>query len=234
MVRNSITILISKVKGEQFTLDPKIPLSYFIEILFSRLIMMIRGLLIFKKKYIFIGRNSTIKCKSKLHIGKNVKIANNCYIDALSTDGIEIGNNVNIGKYCSIEATGTVTNIGKGLVIEDGVGLNSNCFLGCAGGIRIGQDTIIGELVTMHSENHNFSDISKPIKHQGTNRTGIVIGSGCWIGAKVTVLDGAEIGNGCVIGAGSVVTAGKYNDNCIYGGVPAKLLKSRVENLKNA
>lgn len=227
MLRNFINTLISKIKGEQFILDPKIPLNYFIGIFFNRFVMMIRGILIFKKKYIFIGYNSTIKCKSKLHIGKNVKIANNCYIDALSTDGVYIGNNVNIGKYCSIEATGSLTNIGKGLVIEDGVGLNSNCFLGCAGGIIIGRDTIIGELVTMHSENHNFSDITRPIKQQGVNRKGIKIGNGCWIGAKVTVLDGAEIGNGCVIAAGSVVTAGKYDDNCIYGGVPAKLIKSR-------
>ena len=105
--------------------------------------------------------------------------------------------------------------------------MNSNCFLGCAGGIIIGQDTIIGELVTMHSENHNFSDITKPIKYQGINRQGIKIGRGCWIGAKVTILDGAKIGNGCIMAAGSVVIAGKYDDNGIYGGVPAKFLKSR-------
>ncbi len=227
MLRNFINNLIVRIKGEEFIIDPKIPLNYFMGILFDRLVMMLRGIFIFKKKYVFVGRNSTIKCKSKLRIGKNVKIANNCYIDALSIDGVQIGNNVNIGKYCSIEATGTVTNIGKGLIIEDGVGLNSNCFLGCAGGIIIGQDTIIGELVTMHSENHNFSDITKPIKHQGINRQGIEIGRGCWIGAKVTILDGAKVGNGFVIAAGSVVIAGKYDDNGIYGGVPAKLLKSR-------
>lgn len=227
MLHDLINNIIVRIKGEQFVLDPKIPLSYFFGILFSRSIMMIRGMWIIKKKYIFIGRNLIIKCKSKLFIGKNVKIGNNCYIDALSIDGVQIGDNVNIGKYCSIEATGTVTNIGKGLIIEDGVGLNSNCFLGCAGGIIIGQDTIIGELVTMHSENHNFSDITKPIKYQGINRQGIKIGRGCWIGAKVTILDGAKIGNGCIMAAGSVVIAGKYDDNGIYGGVPAKFLKSR-------
>jgi len=227
MLRNYINNFITKIKGKQFTLDPKIPLNYFIGIIFSRFIMMIRGGLIFKKKYIFIGSNTTIKCKSKLSLGENVKIANNCYIDALSEEGIRIGSNVNIGKYCSIEATGSVENIGKGLIIEDGVGLNSNCFLGSAGGIIIGKDTIIGELVTMHSENHNFSDVSKPIKLQGVTRKGIKVGSGCWIGSKVTILDGAVIGNRCIIAAGAVVIAGSYKDNSIYGGVPAKLLKSR-------
>lgn len=219
--------IISKIKGENFSLAPKIPFNYLLAIIISRLIMLIRGILIFRKMYIFVDHSSIIKCKSKLSLGKNVKISSHCYIDALSVEGIQIGDNVNIGKYCSIEATGSLTNIGKGLVIGDGVGLNSNCFLGCAGGIKIGKDTIIGELVTMHSENHNFSDTSKAIKLQGVNRRGIEIGYGCWIGAKVTILDGVNIGNGCVIAAGSVVIAGKYDDNGIYGGVPAKLLKSR-------
>lgn len=227
MFRRMLEFIISKIKHESFVLDARIPTSYFISIFISRVIMLVRGIIFLNKMYVFIGYNSTIKCKNKLLVGKNVKISNHCYIDALSTDGVHIGNNVNIGKYCSIEATGSLTNIGKGLVIEDGVGLNSNCFLGCAGGIIIGRDTIIGELVTMHSENHNFSDITRPIKQQGVNRKGIKIGSGCWIGAKVTVLDGADIGNGCIIAAGSVVIAGNYLDNGVYGGVPAKLLKSR-------
>jgi acetyltransferase-like isoleucine patch superfamily enzyme len=227
MLRNYINNFITKINGERFTLDPKIPLSYFVGIIFSRLVMMIRGMLIFKKKHIFVGKNLTMKCKGKLCLGRNVKISDNCYIDALSIDGVQIGNNVNLGKYCRIEATGSLANIGKGLVIEDGVGLNSNCFLGCAGGIKIGKDTIIGELVTMHSENHNFTDFNKPIKYQGINRKGIVIGDGCWIGAKATVLDGAKIGSGCIIAAGAVVIAGSYKDNGIYGGTPAKLLKNR-------
>lgn len=227
MLHNYISKIITKIKGQHFTLDTRIPINYFIGIIFNRIVMMIRGLFVFNKKFVFIGKNVTVKCKKKIKIGKNVTIKKNSYIDALSENGIIIGNNVSIGKYCSIEATGSLTNIGKGLIIEDGVGLNSNCFLGCAGGIVIGEDTIIGELVTMHSENHNYSDLTKNIKSQGVNRHGIKIGSGCWLGAKTTILDGVIIGRGCVIAAGSVVVAGEYPDNGIYGGVPAKLLKSR-------
>jgi acetyltransferase-like isoleucine patch superfamily enzyme len=95
------------------------------------------------------------------------------------------------------------------------------------GGIEIGDDTIFGNYVSMHSENHNFNELSIPIRLQGVNRKGIKIGNNCWIGAKTTILDNVTIGNGCVIAAGSVVVAGIYEDNGIYAGIPAKLIRYR-------
>ena len=56
----------------------------------------------------------------------------------------------------------------------------------------------------------------------------ITIGNNCWIGAKVTILDGTKIGNGCIVAAGAVVK-GIFPDNVIIGGVPAKILKYRNE-----
>lgn len=52
----------------------------------------------------------------------------------------------------------------------------------------------------------------------------INIGNGCWIGAGVTILPGVTIGDGTVIGAGAVVTSNCEN-NSIYAGVPAKLIR---------
>ena len=52
----------------------------------------------------------------------------------------------------------------------------------------------------------------------------IEIGDGTWICANVTILPGVKIGKGCVIAAGSVVNK-DCEDNCMYGGVPAKLIK---------
>ena len=52
------------------------------------------------------------------------------------------------------------------------------------------------------------------------------VGCNCWIGAKVTILDGARVGNGCIIAAGAVVR-GEFPDNVIIGGVPAKIIKVR-------
>ena len=62
------------------------------------------------------------------------------------------------------------------------------------------------------------------IKHQGVSRKGIVIGDNCWIGAKVTILDGVRIGNSCVIAAGAVVK-GEFPDHCVIAGVPARVIR---------
>ena len=83
----------------------------------------------------------------------------------------------------------------------------------------------------MHSENHNYSNTEIPIRLQGVNRSGIIIGDDCWIGAKATILDGARIGNGCIVAAGAVVTKGEYPDYSILGGVPAKIISSRLGKL---
>jgi acetyltransferase-like isoleucine patch superfamily enzyme len=81
----------------------------------------------------------------------------------------------------------------------------------------------------MHSENHNFQDRNRPIRLQGVTRQGIRIGSNCWIGAKATILDGVIVEDNVIIAAGSVLTAGTYESNSIYGGVPARKLKSLLK-----
>ena len=96
----------------------------------------------------------------------------------------------------------------------------------CAGGVEIGDNTIFGNYVSLHSENHNFANVETPIRCQGVNRKGIVIGEDCWIGAKVTILDGTKIGNGCIVAAGAVVR-GEIPEYSIIGGIPAKVIKMR-------
>jgi len=64
---------------------------------------------------------------------------------------------------------------------------------------------------------------------QGVNRKEIKIGSSCWIGAKVKILDGVQIEDGCINAAGVLVIERIYKKNSIYGGVPAKFLKSRLQ-----
>lgn len=52
----------------------------------------------------------------------------------------------------------------------------------------------------------------------------ITIGNDVWIGGNVTILPGVRIGNNVVIAAGAVVTK-DIPDNCLAGGIPAKVLK---------
>ena len=56
----------------------------------------------------------------------------------------------------------------------------------------------------------------------------VTIGDGCWVGARVAVLPGVTVGAGCVIAAGAVVVR-DCTPNGLYGGVPAKQLRSLVD-----
>ena len=224
-IHSFISSTISKIKKEEFKLDDRIPISYLFFFFARKFIYLINGILIFHK-FAFVAPSCVLRCKSKMKIGPNLSIDKNCHIDALSENGIVFGRNVSIGKNTTIECSGSMKGLGKGLKVGNNVALGPHAFYGCAGGIEIGNDTILGNYVSLHSENHNYSKIEIPIRLQGVNRQGIKIGNDCWIGAKTTFLDGTEIGNGCIVAAGAVVR-GKFPDYSIIGGVPAKIIKSR-------
>ena len=228
-MRKLINKILTKQKGVQYELDDAIPFSYLFSLSVSRSFMLLRGFLSGIKNggILFISRHVTIKAKSKIKLGRLVTISRGCYIDALSANGIIFGNNVSMGKNCKIECTGNLQLIGKGMRVGNNVGLGADNFFGCAGGVEIGDDTIFGNFISLHAENHIYSDLTEPIRNQGVSRKGIKIGKNCWIGSGVAILDGAIIEDGCIIAAGAVVNAGLYEANCIYGGVPAKLLKKR-------
>lgn len=232
MLHDIVEKLISSTKKEKFTLDRNVPLTALGDIIIERLFMRIRGLSYMNKKgALYIGRNCTIKSKSKITFGNNVSIQRGSDIDALSIEGIVFGDNVSIQKQTMIVCSGTIKQLGKGLVIGNNVGIGSNSFLGCAGGIVIGDDTITGNYVSFHAENHNYDNPDIPIRLQGVNRKGIHVGKNCWIGAKVTILDGAVIEDGCIVAAGAVVREGIYEKNSVLAGVPARIIKNRlVEN----
>lgn len=52
----------------------------------------------------------------------------------------------------------------------------------------------------------------------------IKIGKNCFIGCNSIILKGTVLGDGCVVGAGAVV-AGKFEDNCVIAGNPAKVIR---------
>lgn len=227
MIRRLINHTVSLMKGERFELDPQIPLGYLLSFFLNKGWMCICGMWKLRTmKRVFVHYSSTIKCRSRIYSMQNLSIDRGCYIDALSSEGISFGNNVSIGKYTTIECTGTLKSLGKGLKVGSRVGLGTHGFFGCAGGIEIGDDTIFGNYVSLHSENHNFQDRNIPIRLQGVKRKGIIIGKDCWIGAKVTILDGTVIGDGCIVAAGAVVR-GYIPPYSIIGGIPAKVIKSR-------
>lgn len=232
MLRHLITLAARKYKGPNYRLDDSIPTLSLVSIGWRRLIALIRCIVLGVKyslnprDLVFVGPNTRLRSKSLIHFGNGVTLGESVVIDGLSKNGIHIGHNVNIGPYTIIEATGVISNLGVGCSIGNNSGLGAFSFLGAAGGVCIGNDVIMGQRVSFHSENHNFDRLDLPIREQGINRQGIVIEDNCWIGANVVFLDGSHVGSGSVVAAGAVVR-GVFPSNAIIAGVPAKLVRLR-------
>lgn len=118
---------------------------------------------------------------------------------------------------------------GGDIVIGNDFSLNPYSVLYGQGNLTIGNDVRIAAGCVIIPSNHIFADREKPIRLQKISKLGIVIEDDVWIGANVTVLDGAHIARGCII-AGGAVLRGKTEPFGIYGGVPAKLIGVRGED----
>ena len=170
-------------------------------------------------------------------------------VELIGSSCIEIGNGVNIFKGVRLDAKGHKHNkidIQNWVTIERNVDIgsmdNTSIYIGentyiapgvCIAGqgdIHIGKNCMIAANSGIYANNHVFTDLSLPIKQQGTTREGIIIEDDCWLGHGVTVLDGVKIGKGSIIGAGAVVSK-NIPPYSIAVGVPAKVIKDRVVNI---
>ncbi len=128
------------------------------------------------------------------------------------------------GKHVNIEH-GAFLASGIGIEIGDNSGIGLDCRV--AGPLSIGSDVMMAPNVTIVTQNHEVSDLSKPMRLQTAPKKKVVIGSDVWIGTNAVIMPGVKIGNGAIIGAGAVVTK-DVPDYAVVGGVPAKIIKSRL------
>ena len=224
IMRKLLSRIISVLLRRPFELDQRVPLGTVLSRSCSAGFGLLRGLL-FARRRIILGRGARIRSVSLLETaGGLVRIDEFCLLDCTSKEGISLGRNFKLGAFSRMAASGTLSDIGKGIRIGDNVGIGEFAHIGGSGGVVIGDDCIAGAYLSIHPENHIFSDSGAMIRDQGVTREGIEIGRGCWIGAKVTILDGVRVGDGCVIAAGSVVRT-SFPDHSVIGGVPARLLR---------
>lgn len=234
MIRAFVGFAAKRIKGPDYKLDTDLPVSSMVFIGVRRIIGLARCI-IFGVKYsmdirqlVFVGPNLRLRNRRFVTFGGGVTIGEGVVIDGLSRRGVNISDHVSIGPYSIIEATGVISNLGIGCSIGKRSGMGAFSFIGAAGGVWIGDDVIMGQRVSFHSENHCFERTDIPIRNQGVTRQGITIENDCWIGANVVFLDGAYLGKGSVVAAGAVVR-GVFPPYSLIGGVPARIIRSRVK-----
>jgi acetyltransferase-like isoleucine patch superfamily enzyme len=223
--------LFCKNKNPDFKFHDSVTSFMLLEFTCGRVLELMRSFkVLFRGKiphFLFLGRSVSFQFTQKIKFGKFVRIDNYCYLSALGEEGIRIGNNSYIGAFSRIVVSTSFDHPGKYIRIGNLVGIGEYAYIGGAGGTEIGDGCIIGQYLSCHPENHNYADLDIEIRLQGTTRKGISIGKNCWIGSKVTILDGVSIGEGCVVAAGAVVHS-SFPSYSVIGGVPAKLLKQRT------
>lgn len=156
----------------------------------------------------------------KVSIGKKAKIERGAVIN------LRHGGSLHTGVGFRIRSGAMIIPYGGSITIGDNFSINPYSILYGHGGLTIGDNVRIAAGCVVIPANHAIEDRSRPIRLQGLSKVGIRIGDDVWIGANVTVLDGASIAKGCVIAAGSVLR-GETEPYGIYAGVPARKIRFR-------
>jgi acetyltransferase-like isoleucine patch superfamily enzyme len=104
--------------------------------------------------------------------------------------------------------------------------VNAGAFLYGRGGLRFGDDVMIGPNAVVVSSQHRFDDPRIAMVYQGHKTDFVDIGSDVWVGANAVILPGVTVADGTVISAGAVVTR-DTEPYSIVGGVPAARIGMR-------
>lgn len=178
-------------------------------------------------KNVIFGRNVTIRHPHRMSIGNNVIIDDNCTLDARGENGkgIIIGNGVVIGRNSTFSMKDGTIELG------DNTNIGINCSLQTSTNLRLGKNIIVAAYTYLVAGgNHKFERTDIPIIAQGMERKGgIVIEDNCWLGARVTILDGVTIAKESIIGAGALVNK-NIPEFSIAVGTPAKVVKNRIKH----
>lgn len=134
---------------------------------------------------------------------------------------------------------GKGSKIANNTFINDGTRINGKIIIKGKGYTKIGKYCAIGDGIKIISSNHDSGVVNlqyalqkKILKNTAiSSKRDVTIGHNVWIGDNVIILAGVSIGNGAIIAAGSVVTK-NIPEYSVFGGVPAKFIKTRFNNEK--
>tara|TARA_A100001015_G_scaffold280792_1_gene343367 strand:+ start:6653 stop:7285 length:633 start_codon:yes stop_codon:yes gene_type:complete len=175
-----------------------------------------------------IGRNVLIKKNFNIVVNdpRNIILDNNILIRENVEFKIRDKGKIKISKNVILDSQTRLISANNGnLFIDENSEIGFGTILIAAGNLNIGKSCMISNLVFISTSNHKIKK-NILIKSQGYENFDISIQDDVWIGRCATINSHVIIKKGSVIGANSLLNI-STQENGIYAGTPAKLIKER-------
>lgn len=113
---------------------------------------------------------------------------------------------------------------GGTIIFGDNFRSNKNAFLACNTQMQFGTDVLLGWNVKIRDSDGHFVQENNEIK---PNEEPVFIGDHVWICSFVDILKNTFVGKNSVVAYRACVS-GKYDENSLIGGCPAKCIKHNI------
>tara|TARA_A100000164_G_scaffold311025_1_gene288865 strand:+ start:423 stop:932 length:510 start_codon:yes stop_codon:yes gene_type:complete len=163
----------------------------------------------------YLTNNDLIKYKFD-SLGQNVKISKNATM--IGEKNISLGSNVRIDDYCIIS-------VKEGnLKIGNDVHIGGQSYLGCGGGLVLGNNINIAQGVKIYTKINDYSTFDG-------NKDKFILGK-IKIGDQVIIGSNSVLVGNCSVGEGTTIGALSFVKNdlkpwSVYAGNPCKFIKDR-------
>jgi maltose O-acetyltransferase len=114
---------------------------------------------------------------------------------------------------------------GSNILLGERVFFNFNCVVLDVCVVKIGDFTLFGPAVQIHTATH---PMNAALRRQQESGKPVKIGSDVWVGGGAIICPGVKIGSRTVIGAGSVVTR-DIPDGVFAAGNPCRVIREITE-----
>jgi carbonic anhydrase/acetyltransferase-like protein (isoleucine patch superfamily) len=167
---------------------------------------------------VHLGSESLVEWPRKLVNRRSIRIGDRCLI---RSHALLSG----IAEYCGKQYWPKIE-------IGDDVYIGRHVYITACNKITISKGCVLSEHVYISDLTHGFDPQKGPIMRQELeSKGGVLVGPNCFLGYRVTIMQGVELGEWCIVGAHSVVTR-SFPAYSMIAGAPARLLKVYSHELR--
>ena len=171
---------------------------------------------------ISIGQGAKFELHGRLSLESWNGLRQGIYISIGNNSKLSVKGDFILGPGCRIILEPNAELSIGGRKCESAAGLTERCLIMVRKHVNIGTDLICswGTYIT-DCDWHEITGIA--------NTAETIIGDHVWIAPNCSILKGSIIGSGCIVATAAVAHKTVYPNNCLIGGIPARVLsKNRV------